>query len=212
MTVPEASAPRKRPEFFNLPNVITLVRVVLTPVFLWLLLDGRLWAAFAVLVVAGTTDVLDGFFARLLHLKTRTGLWFDPAADKLLLTTAFISLTLPAIAGRFALPLWLTAIVIGRDILIGLGSGTIILLRGPRPFYPTTFGKISTVCQVFAVWGGLLAACLKVSHPALDALYIITAASTLVSGVHYALIGVRMLRQPEPARGGPAAGATGSGR
>jgi cardiolipin synthase len=212
MTVPAASAPRRRPEFFNLPNIITLVRVVLTPVFLWLLLEGRLWAAFVVLVVAGTTDVLDGFFARLLGLKTRTGLWFDPAADKLLLTVAFVSLTLPAVAGRFALPVWLTAIVIGRDILIGLGSGTIVLARGMRPFYPTTFGKVSTVCQVFAVWGGLLAACLKVTHPALDALYVVTAASTLVSGLHYASIGIRMLREPRPAGARPADGATGSGR
>ena len=210
--VPPASPPRRRGEFFNLPNIITLVRVLLTPVFLWLLLVGRLWTAFAVLVVAGTTDVLDGFFARLLRSKTRTGLWFDPAADKLLLTTAFVSLTLPAVAGRFALPLWLTVIVIGRDILIGLGSAIIVLARGPRPFYPTTFGKISTVSQVFAVWGGLLAACLEVAHPALNALYVVTAASTCVSGVHYTSIGIRMMLGPRTAKGGSAAGPTGSGR
>ncbi|MDH4197557.1 MAG: CDP-alcohol phosphatidyltransferase family protein, partial [Candidatus Aminicenantes bacterium] len=138
MTAPPPASPRKRPEFFNLPNIITLSRVLLTPVFLWLLLAGRLWAAFAVLVVAGTTDVLDGFAARQWGLKTRTGVWFDPAADKLLLTTAFVALTLPAVAGRFALPVWLTGVVIGRDVFIALGSAVIVLTRGPRPFYPTT--------------------------------------------------------------------------
>jgi len=212
MNVPAAVPPRRRGEFFNLPNIITLVRVVLTPVFLWLLLDGRLWAAFGVLVVAGTTDVLDGFAARLWGLKTRTGLWFDPAADKLLLTTAFVALTLPAVAGRFALPLWLTAVVIGRDVFIGLGSAIIVLARGPRSFYPTTFGKISTVCQVFAVWGGLLAACLEVTHPALNTLYIVTAASTCISGVHYTSIGIRMLLEPRKTKEGSAAGPTSSGR
>ena len=212
MPAPAASPPGRRGEFFNLPNLITLVRVVLTPVFLWLLLGGRLWAAFAVLVVAGITDVLDGFFARLMGSKTRTGVWFDPAADKLLLTTAFVSLTLPAVAGPFALPLWLTAIVIGRDLLIALGSAVIVLTRGPRSFYPTFFGKVSTVCQVFAVWGGLLAACLKATHPALDALYVVTAASTGISGVHYASIGVRMMLEPRRAKRRSAADPTGSGR
>jgi len=212
MTVPSPTPPRRRREFFNLPNIITLVRVLLTPVFLWLLLEGRLWAAFAVLVVAGTTDVLDGFVARLWGLKTRTGLWFDPAADKILLTTAFITLTLPAVAGRFALPLWLTATVIGRDVWIALGSAVIILTHGPRLFYPTTFGKVSTVCQVFAVWGGLLAACLQVSHPALEALFVVAAASTCVSGLHYTFIGLRMMLEPRPAKAGPTSGPTGSGR
>jgi cardiolipin synthase len=212
MTVTPPAPPRKRREFFNVPNLITLVRVVLTPVFLWLLLDGRLWAAFAVLVVAGTTDVLDGFAARLWGLKTKTGLWFDPAADKILLTTAFVALTLPAVAGRFALPLWLTATVIGRDVFIALGSAIIVLTKGLRPFYPTVFGKVSTVCQVFAVWGGLLAACLRVVHPVLDALYIVTAASTCVSGVHYTFLGIRMMAGPRTSKAGSAGGLTGSGR
>jgi len=212
MTAPSPASPPRKPEFFNVPNVITLSRVVLTPVFLWLLLAGRLWAAFAVLVVAGTTDVLDGFAARTLGLKTRTGVWFDPAADKLLLTTAFVALTLPAVAGRFALPLWLTVIVIGRDVLIALGSAIIVLTRGPRPFFPTTFGKVSTVCQVFSVWGCLLAACLGVTPPALAALYVVTAVSTCVSGLHYTSIGIRMMLEPRGAGAGARSGLTGSGR
>ncbi len=212
MKVSPPVAPRKRPEFFNAPNLITLSRVVLTPVFLWLLLDRRLWAAFAVLVIAGTTDVLDGWAARQWGLKTRTGVWFDPAADKLLLTTAFVALTLPAVAGRFALPFWLTATVIGRDVLIALGSAVIVLTRGPRPFYPTVSGKFSTVLQVFTVWGGLLAACLGAAHVALDVLYIVTAAATCISGVHYTFLGMRMMVEPRPAGAGPGDGLIGSGR
>ncbi|MDH4198115.1 MAG: hypothetical protein OEW05_11940, partial [Candidatus Aminicenantes bacterium] len=80
------------------------------------------------------------------------------------------------------------------------------------PFYPTTLGKISTVCQVFSVWGCLLAACLGVTHPALDALYVVTAASTCVSGLHYTSIGIRMMLEPRRAKAGAGGGLTGSGR
>ncbi|MEJ7618909.1 MAG: CDP-alcohol phosphatidyltransferase family protein [Pyrinomonadaceae bacterium] len=105
------------------PNVLTVVRMVLTPVFASLLFYGRFGMALAVFVLAGVTDGLDGVLARRFDQRSQLGRILDPIADKLLLVTSFIVLSLPAISPQpmprhFPIPFWVTAAVISRDIFI----------------------------------------------------------------------------------------------
>ncbi len=193
--------PPARP-FLNVPNLITLARILLTPLFVFSLINGRHSTAFAVLLAAGATDLLDGFAARQLRQRTRIGLWLDPAADKLMITAAFVALTIPALAAPHALPVWLTAVVIGRDVVIALGAAIVILLRGSRLFPPSIAGKTSTVFQVLTVWATTFI--LAYGGPAswLPPLYLLTAALTCLSGALYLWSGVRMLGERKTAPAG----------
>src|SRR3990170_4410241 len=101
----------------NLPNYITLFRVVLIPFFINLMVYGYYREALAVFVVAGGTDALDGMIARLMKAQTELGAFLDPMADKLLIISAFVTLVL---LGK--LPVWLVIIVVSRDVIIALGS------------------------------------------------------------------------------------------
>lgn len=186
----------RRSEILLLPNLLSLARILLTPVFILMMIQGKPWRAFIVFLAAGATDALDGFAARLLHLKSTLGLWLDPIGDKLLLTTAFVVLTVPAVAGLNVLPLWLTALCIGRDVAIALGALIIVLLRGRRTFPPTLIGKASTICQVFLMYFMLYLNALGESPESLGWLYVLTGMLTAVSWVQYGLIGVGMLRKP----------------
>jgi cardiolipin synthase len=183
-----------RPEILALPNLLSLARILLTPVFIWMMVQRRPWAAFFVFLAAGATDALDGFTARLLHLKTTLGLWLDPLGDKVLLTAAFVVLTLPALGSPNVLPVWLTAICIGRDVAIAMGTLIIISLRGKQTFKPALTGKASTVCQVFVLYLVLFSNAAGRSPEALGWLYALTAILTSVSWVQYGFRGIVMLR------------------
>lgn len=183
-------------EIFLLPNLFSLARIALTPAFVVLMVRHELWPAFVVFLIAGATDALDGFAARTLKLKTTLGVWLDPIGDKVLLTAAFVVLTIPAIGVPNALPLWLTAVCVGRDIAIALSALVIVLLRGKRTFPPSLAGKASTICQVFLIYVVLYLNASGKSPEALGWLYVLTAVLTAVSFVQYAFIGVRMLREP----------------
>lgn len=190
---PAASA--RRSGLFTLPNLLSLSRVLLTPVFVVLMVQRRPWVSFYVFLAAGATDALDGFAARTLRLKSTLGLWLDPIGDKILLTAGFVVLTLTAVATPNALPVWLTALCIGRDVAIALGSLIIIALRGKRAFRPTLTGKASTVCQVFLIYAMLYLNAVGRSPQALGWLYVLTALLTAVSWAQYGFIGVHMLRE-----------------
>ncbi|HOW85572.1 MAG TPA: CDP-alcohol phosphatidyltransferase family protein [Candidatus Aminicenantes bacterium] len=183
-------------ELLTLPNLLSLARILLTPVFVLMMVRRTPWAAFAVFLAAGATDALDGFAARQLRLKTTLGLWLDPIGDKLLLTAAFVVLTLPALAAPNALPLWLTALCIGRDVAISLGALVIVALRGKRRFPPTLAGKASTICQVLLIYVVLYLNAAGRTPQSLAWFYVLTALLTAGSFVQYGFIGVRMLRGP----------------
>ncbi|MGZ5425044.1 MAG: CDP-alcohol phosphatidyltransferase family protein [Candidatus Aminicenantales bacterium] len=193
----EAPAGRqRRSELLTLPNMLSLSRILLTPVFVVLMVQKKPWAAFIVFLAAGATDALDGLAARWLRLKSTLGLWLDPMGDKILLTSAFVVLTLPAIAQPNTLPLWLTALCVGRDVAIALGALIIIALRGKRTFKPVLVGKASTICQVFMMYYVLYLNAVGKSPQSLGWLYVLTALLTAGAFVQYAFIGVRMLREP----------------
>jgi cardiolipin synthase (CMP-forming) len=135
-------------EVFTLANQLTLLRMLLIPAFVILTLYGEFGWALAVFAFAGLTDLLDGLAARTTGQKSELGAWLDPAADKLLLVTTFIVLTIPAIPLTNHLPLWLTVSVISRDIVI-IGVVAIVNLAvGPRTFRPSIWGKMTTAALI----------------------------------------------------------------
>jgi cardiolipin synthase len=129
-------------------NQLTILRIVLIPAFVLLVVYGRLGAALLVFVTAGATDALDGLIARRTGQRTSLGAWLDPMADKLLLVTTFIVLTLPGIELTNHLPLWLTVVVISRDIVIVGVVAIVNLAIGPRTFKPSMLGKATTAAFI----------------------------------------------------------------
>jgi cardiolipin synthase len=128
----------------TLANQLTILRIFLVPVFVVLLVYGYLGWALVVFVSAGITDALDGIIARRAGQRTTLGAWLDPMADKLLLVTTFIVLTLPGVPLTNHIPLWLTVFVISRDVVIVGVVAAVSLAVGPRTFRPSMLGKIAT--------------------------------------------------------------------
>ena len=132
----------------TIANQLTILRIVLIPAFVLLVVYGRLGEALLVFITAGVTDALDGLIARRAGQRTSLGAWLDPMADKLLLVTTFIVLTLPGVPLTNHLPLWLTVIVISRDVVI-IGVVAIVnLALGPRTFRPSLLGKATTAAFI----------------------------------------------------------------
>ena len=132
----------------TLANQLTILRIVLVPAFVLLILYGRLGTALIVFLIAGITDALDGLAARLAGQRTSIGAWLDPMADKLLLVTTFVVLTLPAIPLTNHLPVWLTVLVISRDVVIVAFVAIVNLATGPRTFTPSLLGKTATAAFI----------------------------------------------------------------
>jgi cardiolipin synthase len=132
-------------------NQLTILRMLLIPAFVILLLYGYRGWALIIFLTAGLTDLLDGLIARATGQKTTLGAWLDPMADKLLLVTMFVMLTLPNTGAANRLPLWFTVLVISRDVAIVLTVAVVNLAVGPRTFRPSIFGKLATA--VFVLTG-----------------------------------------------------------
>ena len=123
-------------------NQLTLLRVMLIPAFVILVIYGYFGWALIVFSIAGLTDVLDGFLARRSAQKSNLGAWLDPMADKLLAVSTFVVLTVPGLGLTNRLPVWLTVLIISRDIVIVLTVAIVNLALGPRTFRPSIYGKI----------------------------------------------------------------------
>lgn len=180
--------------FWTAANILSLLRILLVPVFLLMLVLHESFAALLVFLFAGSTDLMDGLAARIWHQKTKIGVVLDPAADKLLMTAAFIALTLPSLGAPNLIPLWLTVVVVGRDVVIASGSIILIKLTGPKVFYPTLLGKISTFCQMGVLFLVLIFNYFQTSPALLLWFYYLTLVLTLLSGIHYISIGARLLK------------------
>jgi cardiolipin synthase len=171
---------------FNLPNLFTLARLLLAPFVASDILHGRYGRAIILLFAAGFTDVIDGFLARRFEISTRVGAYFDPIADKILLSVIYVSL---GFAG--AMPWWMVAVVFGRDVLILAMAGYGLLFTSLRKFPPSVWGKISTFFQIAAALV-VLGARAGLPAPVTLALSLMLAA-TIVSGLHYIWRGMGML-------------------
>ena len=167
---------------WTVPNQITLLRLGFLPVFLTLISYERYKWALLVLVVAGLTDLFDGWLARRLNQRSSLGAYLDPIADKLLLSSSFVIL-----AYKQKIAWWVTIIVLSRDILMMVVAVVIILISGYRPFPPSIYGKLTTFFEIALVFTIVLVEAYPTTnlHGAVRALtYIATALATL-SAFHY---------------------------
>ena len=183
----------------TVPNLLTFLRMALIPVFASLLFYGSSGWALIVFFIAGVSDGVDGFVARRYKQESELGTILDPIADKLLMTTAFIILTLPMVLApvrHLPVPFWVTAAVIGRDVLIVAVAGAINVMTGFHGFKPSWLGKLSTFVQVLAVGLILLAAVFGYSFY-LPTVYMIVVLLAFLSGFQYIFHVARLMRDEE---------------
>jgi cardiolipin synthase (CMP-forming) len=174
-------------------NQLTLLRMLLIPAFVLLVVYGHFGWALTVFVTAGVTDGLDGLIARWSGQKTSLGAWLDPAADKLLLVSTFIVLTLPGLGLTNRLPLWLTALIITRDVGIVLTVAIVNLAVGPKTFRPSLFGKVATATYIATAVVAMFFNYRGYASPLVTAFVYASLTITLVSGLHYILHASRIV-------------------
>jgi len=177
----------------TIPNILTLFRIFLVPSFLVAVIYHHFTAAFLFFIAAGITDFLDGFFARKLNQFSQLGTFLDPIADKLLMSVSYISLAVIGIV-----PAWLSVIVVSKDIFIIIGAGVVYFIKGEVNPLPTRWGKQSTFFQILTI-GLVLFPFLRESLAGfLPWLFVLTAAMTVFSGIHYILDGATDLPPSRP--------------
>jgi cardiolipin synthase (CMP-forming) len=166
-------------------NQLTLLRVVLIPAFVILVIYGYLGWALVVFATAGLTDALDGLLARWSGQRTSLGAWLDPMADKLLLVTTFVVLTIPGLGLANRLPIWLTVLIISRDVVIVLTVAIVNLAIGPRTFRPSIYGKVATATYIVTAVIAMFFNYLGYHSLFVDVCIYASLAITLISGLHY---------------------------
>ena len=172
----------------NLPNALTLFRILLVPAFLIAVIYGCLATALVLFITAGMTDLLDGVLARRYGHETILGSFLDPVADKLLMTVSFISL---AVIGL--LPPWLGVLAVSKDLFVVIGTAVLYFSGQPVAAVPTLWGKQTTFLQIVTLGLALLFAVIEVDPRVLGPLFILTGAVTAFSGLHYIISGLRSL-------------------
>jgi len=175
--------------WLTVPNLFTLARLALAPIVVFEILHQRHMAAAVLFAIAAATDLIDGYLARRLHSATSSGAYLDPIADKLLLSGVFL-----AIIG--SAPLWLVAVIFGRDLLILVSSGAALVLTRLRAFPPSVWGKASTFFQILTAVAYLARNALgsPVFATLCAALIWPAAALTVWSGIDYGWRGWRLIR------------------
>lgn len=173
-------------------NQLTILRMLLIPAFVILLVYGYRGWALLVFLTAGATDLLDGLIARTTGQSTELGKWLDPVADKLLLVTMFVVLTLPEIGSVNRLPLWFTILVISRDFAISATVVVYNLAVGRRTFPPSIFGKIATATFIVTGVITLYFNYLEQRSPVVTAFIYASLVITLISAAHYLLQMIRL--------------------
>ena len=177
-------------------NQLTLLRMFLIPGFVILVVYGYLGWALVVFIIAGITDALDGLIARRSGQKTDLGAWLDPMADKLLLVTTFVVLTLPGLGLENRFPIWLTVLIISRDIGIVLTVAIVNLAVGPRTFRPSLLGKAATAIYIVTAVAALFFNYLGYHSPIVDLAVWTSLGITLVSAFHYIWHARRIIETP----------------
>jgi cardiolipin synthase len=177
-------------------NQLTLLRMLLIPAFVILVLYGQLGWALIVFVTAGITDGLDGLIARRSGQHTQLGAWLDPMADKLLLVTTFVVLTLPGLGLANRLPLWLTVLIISRDVIIVLTVTIVNLAIGRRTFRPSIYGKTATGTYILTAVFAMLFNYLGYHSVVVDVFVYASLAITLISSLHYIRHAARIIEEP----------------
>lgn len=169
----------------TIPNLLSICRMALIPLFIIAVIEGQPERALWLFAIAGVTDALDGFIARFFHQQSALGRYLDPAADKLLLVSAYVLLTIPGLRPGVLIPTWVTVLVIARDVLIVVLALVLHIAVGITKFQPTLLSKINTVLQIVTVALVLLSAIRsEVDLVTTVAIYLV-AVFTLASGLDY---------------------------
>ena len=170
----------------NLPNSLTVLRILLIPFFIGFLTYGQYQWALWTLLVAGVTDILDGVIARMANQRTKLGAYLDPLADKLLLTSAFVTL-----AVLHLVPGWVAIVVVSRDLIIVAGTLLLHVTQTPIEVVPTALGKGTTLVQLSYLVLALVLIALQKDVRQLMPLLVLMLTLTIVSGLQYAYRGIR---------------------
>ena len=185
----------------TLPNVLTIFRMVLIPIFVSLLFYQRFVWALTLFLIAGVTDGLDGLLARRFDQQSQLGTILDPIADKLMLVTAFIVLSMRSIfpqplPSHLPVPFWVTVAVISRDVFIIVGAAALNIMTGFRGFRPSWLGKLSTTVQIIAIGAIMFAASVPYGTGYyLPTIYTSVFALAVLSGAHYVFFVSRLLNE-----------------
>jgi cardiolipin synthase len=165
----------------NLPNFITLARMVMTPLAVMMIISQRFFPAFLIFILAGVSDAVDGFIAKRFGLRTELGAYLDPLADKALLISIYVSLAIYA-----GLPAWIAITVVSRDVMILVAVLVSWLLDKPVEIRPVLVSKLNTVAQITLAGFALGVRAYGLDQPLLQtALQWTVAVTTLASGGFY---------------------------
>ncbi len=180
----------------NLANKISIVRILLIPFFIWAIVyynpqrDYLRFMALGIFGLAVLSDAIDGYLARVLKQRTPLGTFLDPIADKLLLITAFISLSVANnLPPTLKLPPWVPIIVVSRDVIIVLGAVVIFLMSGSVEISPSPLGKVTTFFQMATIISVLL------QNSYSNYIWNSAIAFTVLSGIDYIIRGARLLNE-----------------
>jgi cardiolipin synthase len=173
----------------NIPNLLSIFRLVVTVFFVVAIEQEKYRLGLYLFIIQGVTDFVDGFLARALNKKTALGAFLDPIADKAMLVSAYIVLCLNGI-----IPLWVTMIVILKDVVVATGFLALYKSVGKIKLIPTMVGKSTTTLQILTVvyilWAGK-------SAPYQSYFYYVTTLFTVVAGLQYVIRGIRILLKKE---------------
>ena len=185
----------------TIPNLLTMFRMVLIPIFVSLLFYQKFLLALVVFVLAGVTDGLDGLLARRFSQESQLGTVLDPIADKLMLVTSFVVLSMRSVfptplPAHLPVPFWVTIAVISRDVFILVGAAAINIMTGFRGFRPSFLGKISTTVQIVAIATIIFAASFPYGTGYyLPTVYAIVVGLAVLSGAHYIFFVSKLLNE-----------------
>ena len=182
-------------QILTAPNQLTLLRMIFLPFIVINIVKHDFKWALALFILAGMSDGLDGLLARTLHQQTLLGQYLDPIADKLLMSTMFLVLSIERM-----IPWKYTVVVFSRDVSILLISGVLFMIAGLRDFRPSIFGKGNTFAQVAAIFFVLLLLVEPVRWVWIARTIFLRATFffTIISAVHYALVVQHRLHTPAP--------------
>jgi cardiolipin synthase len=182
-------------EILTAPNQLTLLRMIILPFIVIYVVKHDFKWALALFVLAGMSDGLDGLLARTLHQQTLLGQYLDPIADKLLMSTMFLVLSIEQM-----IPWKYTVVVFSRDVSILLISGVLFMIAGLRDFHPSIFGKANTFAQVAAIFFVLLLPVEPIRWVWIAQTIFLRATFffTIISAVHYALLVQHRRHAPAP--------------
>ena len=173
----------------NIPNLLTLLRILLVPVTVIFLMQGAFTKALVVLAISGITDALDGFLARVLKQQTVLGSYLDPIADKALLASCFVTLSIKGI-----IPGWVTVIIISRDFIILVGIAILSIMSIPYEIRPSFISKVTTALQLFTLLFFLV---FRILPGLIDFIWLLvlqwlTVMFTIISGLNYMFRAVKL--------------------